>query len=177
MCIVVWLWEGGTLWRAKWTRRGQKEPHPSITRVDKGGLHNTKLDVPSQTFFFCCFPLLLPTSPRRAHSPQVSRPPPCAAHLERSSEFSFQLKVAAVVGASALKLEQQSRREGEGEGEGERHRGAVAAGRESERSGPLFLCLMRGAVRAQLEGMLRHAPPRRLISLPVACRGGIVSQL
>lgn len=161
--IVVWLWEGGTLWRAKWTRRGQKEPHPSITRVDKGGLHNTKLDVPSQTFS------TTHGKARRASSPQVSclRAGYCLCFLPRSDFWIyFQLKVAAVVGASALKLEHKAG--GERERDIEKYRQQGGRERESERSGPLFLCLMRGALRRELEGMLWHASPKRTV-IPNLC--------
>lgn len=124
-CIVVWLWEGGTLWRAKWTRRGQKEPHPSITRVDKGGLHNTKLDVPSQTF--------LHDARRRAHS---KKPPAgelstaVARNPEGGKIFRIycQWKVAAVV-----LVRQRSNLSTKQEREAERHRGREAARRERER--------------------------------------------
>ena len=55
------------------------------------------------------------------------------------------------------------------EREGERHRETEVARREreSERSGPLFLCLMRGALRRELEGMLRHASSQRSIILNI----------
>lgn len=132
--VVVWLWEGGTLWRAKWTRRGQKEPHPSITRVDKGGLHNTKLDVPSTNFFF--FSSTAHGSAQPASRPAgecVSVPARFAPFLLHTSKVNFQSKVAAVVDASALQTWTQSRRQ-----EGERHRETTAARRERERSGPPF---------------------------------------
>lgn len=125
VCIVR-LGEGGTLWRAKWTRRGQKEPHPSITRVDKGGLHNKKAG---------CAPFKL--FPRRT----ATRPEPTALRwvvfvLSRAPvagflfDISFPSKVAAPVGASALKLEHKAgesraRDIGNDCRRGERARGAV----------------------------------------------------
>lgn len=159
---VVWLWEGGTLWRAKWTRRGHKEPHPSITRVDKGGLHNTKLDVATRKLF-------LPSPSRRdartAGCPQVSRPPPSPLLLHTWSHFvSRREKVADCSWCVSAQSWAQS-----GRGGIERHRETQAARRESERSGPLFLCLMRGALRGELAGMLRHASPQLSAALVAQC--------
>lgn len=155
---VVWLWEGGTLWRAKWTRRGHKEPHPSITRVDKGGLHNTKLNVATRKLF-------LPSPSRRlscpAGRPQVSVSSP----LRTWSHFvSSRGKVTDCSWCVSAQSWAQS-----GRGGIERHRETQAARRESERSGPPFLCLMRGAFRGQLAGMLRHASRQLSAALAARC--------
>lgn len=116
MCIVVWLWEGGTLWRAKWTRRGQKEPHPSITRVDKGGLHNTKLDVPSQTFS------TTHGDARTTNHPQVSCLLHLLATLERFSNL-FPVKSCCYSWCVSAQTWAQSRRERERDIEKQRQRG------------------------------------------------------
>lgn len=87
---------------------------------------------------------------QRKPTPQVSclRAVHCLC-LQASNNFGiyFHLKVAAVVGASALKLEHKAGGRGR-ETERPRQQGK----RESERSGPLFLCLMRVALRRELEG-------------------------
>lgn len=150
---IVWLGEGGTLWRAKWTRRGQKEPHPSITRVDKGGLNNKKKSWmrPRKLFFR--------DARRRDRSPTPSGEwsfPPAHLWLFSFSTFLSRLKLLPQFWCVSAQTWAQSRRE-----QGERHREWVSARGESERSGPLFLCLMRGALRGELEGMLWHASRQR----------------
>lgn len=149
LVCIVWLGEGGTLWRAKWTRRGQKEPHPSITRVDKGGLHNKKAGCALSNFFRDAWRRGRSPAPSGEWSSVLCRAPVAGFPFD----ISFPSKVAAAVGASALKLEHKA-------GES-RARDIGNEERASERSGPLFLCLMRGALRGQLEGMLWHAPPQR----------------
>lgn len=108
----------------------KKEPHPSITRVDKGGLHNTKLDVPSQTFFS-----LQPTAARAQEADCPGELSPSGtlsllSSLERFFGIYSQLKVAAVVGASALKLEHKAGGRGR---ESQRNRGSKEGERERER--------------------------------------------
>lgn len=126
--IVVWLWEGGTLWIAKWTRRGQEEPHPSITRVDKGGLHNTKLDVPSQTFS------TTHGDAHRANHPQVSCPLTSLAPLEPFSNL-FPVKSCCCSWCVSAQTWAQSRRERERDIEEQRQRGE----REREERSPFPL--------------------------------------
>lgn len=153
---VVWLWEGGTLWRAKWTRRGHKEPHPSITRVDKGDSTTQSWKWPLANFFSPQPPAATCLHARRWVFPSL---------LHTWSHFiSRREKVADCSWCVSAQSWAQS-----GRGGIERHRETQAARRESERSGPLFLCLMRGALRGELAGMLRHASPQLSAALAARC--------
>lgn len=162
---VVWLWEGGTLWRAKWTRRGHKEPHPSITRVDKGDSITQSWKWPLANFF----------SPHPHAATRVQPgarrwvfPPYCT---PGATLFPGEKKVADCSWCVSAQSWAQS-----GRGGIERHRETQAARRESERSGPLFLCLMRGALRGELAGMLRHASPQLSAALTTRCPDLIVKR-
>lgn len=120
------------------------------------GLHNTKLEVATRKLF-------LPSASRRdaPTRPQVSFP----SLLHTWSHFiSRREKVADCSWCVSAQSWAQS-----GRGGIERHRETQAARRESERSGPLFLCLMRGALRGELAGMLRHASPQLSAALAARC--------
>lgn len=125
LCAELFEFERAGLFGERNELGAAKEPHPSITRVDKGGLHNTKLDVPSQTFFFFRRPAQEQASLRWVVSERSRR---------SGSPVRFQGKVAVVVGASALKVEHKA-----GENGWETYRDSGGEGREREERSPFPL--------------------------------------
>ena len=112
----------------------KKEPHPSITRVDKGGLHNTGRDVPSQTFF-SFFPRRTGTRAQQNHL-QVS-----LSLLDSAFAPSEQFQVLFSVkscGCSWCASAQNLSTKQEREGERHRDRGRER-GREGEERSPFPL--------------------------------------
>lgn len=159
LCIVVWLWEGGTLWRAKWTRRGQKRAPSIYHTCRQRGTPQHKARCALSNFFF----FLQPTAARaqEADCPGELSPSGTLSLLSILERYLWNLFPVKSCGCSWCVSAQtwaQSRRERERELEKSRQQGRRE--REGARGAVPCSFVWCGSLWGEnLRGMLTHASP------------------
>lgn len=159
LCIVVWLWEGGTLWRAKWTRRGQKRAPSIYHTCRQRGTPQHKARCALSNFFF--FPTTDSSARTGSRLPRwvVSKRHTVFAFNPRAIFWNlFPVKSCGCSWCVSAQTWAQSRRERERELEKSRQQGRRE--REGARGAVPCSFVWCGSLWGEnLRGMLTHASP------------------